>query len=101
MLEATQLETDLAKALDKTPMNIRYYATRFLAELLVGRNLSKEERQRLSSKIGNSFPRDRNNGGYVVWSEQPIVDNVRAGGEILKIIERSRLIFEDKVYFQR
>ena len=93
VLNATLLETKLAEALGKTPLNIRYSATRVLAELLLGRTLTKKEILRLNSKICNSFPRDRKNGGYVRWVEDPLDDNVRAGREILKIIERARLEF--------
>lgn len=93
MLNATVLEVSLAEALDTNPLIIRYFATRFLAELLLGRNLTKRERAKLNSKICNSFPRDRVNGGYVRWPDDPVDDDFRGGVEILKVIDRAKLDF--------
>ena len=96
VLEATPLETALARALEKNPMNIRYHAVRLLAELNVGRSLTEKEIYRLVGKIQNSFPRVRP-GGFKKWPDEETefiaenYDSTREGVEILRILHRAGL----------
>ncbi len=60
---ATELEIEISEATGKSVTMVRYYTSRMLLELILGRNLNKKEAAKMNSKVANSFPRNSHGPG--------------------------------------
>lgn len=86
VLKTTILEQSISEATGKSVLMIRFYAARMIAEIEIGRHLSKQEISKLSSKVYNSLPR-KNHG------HEPIDKD--SFPEIIRILQRAKLLVEE------
>ena len=75
----------------KRPQGVRYAAARLLAELELGRTLTREEVARVTSKVNNSFPRNSRGPGYL-YTAEPAASNKESGIELYKILDRAKIL---------
>ena len=88
---ATDLEIEISEATGKSVTMVRYYTSRMLLELILGRNLNKKEAAKMKSKVANSSPRNSHGPGYIHFGEESEPD-WKGANEILKILDRTKIL---------